>query len=223
MEDYIESNRILNRYSSNFYYHPFCTASYSDSLHLQMHLVTPNFFLTMAEVTDSFENAAPKRRSSYASYSPPVASPACVRTTYFGITGPDDPRVLALSYSIALSHRGIPIHAIIQKATYHIEVSIADAMYLYRGLAKYESGISGWFSLDIQMQIRKLMRIPSGPTRTIPARENHSIKRGTAVADRRNEPPSALSHGTAELARSALFVGFRFENRGNERSPENGL
>jgi hypothetical protein len=41
MEDYIESNRILNRYSSNFYYHPFCTASYSDTLQLHLQLVRP--------------------------------------------------------------------------------------------------------------------------------------------------------------------------------------
>jgi hypothetical protein len=142
MEDYIESNRILNRYSSNFYYHPFCTASYSDTFNLEMHLVTPNLYITMTEVNDIFESAAPKKRCSYASYSPPIETDSCIRTTYFGITGPDDPRILSLSYSIALSYRGIPIHALIHHSVYKIDVSIANNMYLYKGKVKYENGMA---------------------------------------------------------------------------------
>jgi hypothetical protein len=107
-----------------------------------MHLVSPNFFLTMSSSADSFESAAPRKRPPYASYSRPLASDSCVRTTYFGVSGPDDPRVLALSYSIALSHRGVPIHALIDRRVYRIDVSIADNMYLYRGKLKYEGGMA---------------------------------------------------------------------------------
>jgi hypothetical protein len=166
LKDYIESNRILNRYSSNFYYHPFCTASYSDTLHLQMHLVTPNLFLTMVEVNDRFESNAPKKRSSYASYSQPVKGDSCVRTTYFGITGPEDPRILALSYSIALTYRGIPIHALIQKSVYQIEVSVANNMYLYEGNAKFKSGMAA-FKYKYQGSYEFHLEQPEQPKKSI--------------------------------------------------------
>jgi hypothetical protein len=141
VKDYIASNRTLEHYSSNYYYHIFCTAFHSDHLELHLHMVTPNIFLTIEEANTPIEGRPDTKRSrSCATYTQPRVIGGSVETAYSGVTGVDDPRILALSYSIALNYRNTPILGRICGSVYKIEVAISRNFYYYEGQAVIEGG-----------------------------------------------------------------------------------
>jgi hypothetical protein len=115
-KDYITSNQALGHYSSNYCYHIFCTDFYSEHVELNLHMVTPNVILTMEETNAGIESRADTKRSrSCATYTLPRVVGGCVETAYWGVTGVEDPRILAVSYSIALNYGDVPIVGLIQR------------------------------------------------------------------------------------------------------------
>jgi hypothetical protein len=160
VQDYIESNKMSKRYSSNYYYHPFCTATYTDELDLCVHLVAPNISLT---ITDANMNAnstgsTQTKQDTYATYSNPREKSAGVHARFLGVQDKDDPRILALSYSISLKYGNTPICAEIGQHVFQIVPSVSNTIYYYEGYAKVANGVA-----TVEFKHQRSYALPADP------------------------------------------------------------
>jgi hypothetical protein len=140
VQNYLDANRSSANYTSSYYYQPVFIVSFSDRLELHCHLMTPNISLTATRIGDNPRSSECRKRCSYATYANIRERSDHVDATFLGITGVNDPRILALSYSLTLTFQPKPIHALIATSVYNIEVTGAADILFYGGPGRLDNG-----------------------------------------------------------------------------------
>jgi hypothetical protein len=140
VQNYLDANQSSTNYTSSYYYQPVFIVSFSDRLELYCHLMTPNISLTATRIGDNPRNCESKKRHSYATYANVRERNDHVDATFLGITGVDDPQIVALSYSLTLTFQPKPIHALIATSVYKIEVTGAVDILFYGGSGRLDNG-----------------------------------------------------------------------------------
>jgi hypothetical protein len=140
VQNYLDANQSSANYTSSYYYQPVFIVSFSHCLELHCHLITPNISLTATRISDNSKSCESKKRYSYATYANIRERSDHVDATFLGITGANDPRIVALSYSLTLTFQPKPIHALIAASVYKIEVTGATDILFYGGPGKLDNG-----------------------------------------------------------------------------------
>jgi hypothetical protein len=149
LANYVESNQVTSNYTSNYYYQPLFTACYHRRLDFHCYLLTPNISITLTDCqTGRFSNET-KKSLNYATYRHTREDGQIIQTTFAGICGLNDPRIVALCYSLGLTYVGKTIRARIEGCTYEIRVTMTDDILCCEGDATYEQG-SAFICLKVQ-------------------------------------------------------------------------
>jgi hypothetical protein len=149
LKNYIEANQSTDGYTCSYYYQPVFTASYRNSLSVHCYLLTPDLSVSITKIADGAKNADAKKRPGYATYTNTREQVKFVDTTFLGVVNAEDPRILALCYSLSLVYENKPIHALIGTSQYKLEATLAEDHLCYEGDGRLEKGAIA-FLLKVQ-------------------------------------------------------------------------
>jgi hypothetical protein len=140
IEEYVAANGDPHEYRTTYYHRIVCCAHYSTRLELTFVTVAPNVSVTLTKIADSQKPRRHTKLRSYADFESVCKTRDYIDASFQGVSGIDDPRILALGYCLGLAFPKTPIRAVIQGSVYTVGVDIGPNFYRYEGTAVLRSG-----------------------------------------------------------------------------------
>jgi hypothetical protein len=141
LKNYLDANQSIEGYTCSYYYQPVFTAVYHNRLIVHCYLLTPDLSVTITRIGDATKCRDSKKVAHSVTHSNTHEQLKHIDTTFVGLTNCDDPRILALAYSLSLAYENKPIRAVIGTSVYNLEVQVGDAILCCEGDGRLENGI----------------------------------------------------------------------------------